>query len=251
MKAVNLIPVEARKSRGGASSSSQLKVPTFALLGALAAALVLVTLYVLSSNTVAQRTAQLSTLQAQVSQAQAEASRLGSYEKFAQIARTRLQTVSGIASTRFDWHTALSDLSKVMPSDTSLQSLAGTVAPGAGNGGGSAGGAGSAGGLRGDIAVPAFALVGCTKSHRDVARLMSRLRLIRGVTRVTLGDAAESDATQAASSSVTQGSSGGAQGCGPNSPTFDLVVFFTSLPGAGPNGATSVPTTTSTRGGAR
>jgi Tfp pilus assembly protein PilN len=241
VKAVNLIPADARKGGGGASSSVQLA--TYGLLGVLAAALALVTLYVLASNSISDRTAELTTLRAEVTQAQSEVARLGSYTQFQQLARTRIQTVESIAATRFDWHAALSDLSKVVPANTSLQSLVATAAPGASGGGGG----GSAGGLRSDIPAPAFELTGCTSSQEDVARLMSRLRLINGVTRVTLGSSQKSQATQGGTP-IASASGGSPQGCGSNKPVFDLVVFFGPLPGAGPAGATSLGTATTSGG---
>ena len=119
MKAVNLIPADARKNRGS-NAPSAVRVPTYALLGVLAAALALVTAYVLTGNTISSRQAKVNTLQTEVTQAQAQAAKLGSYGKFAQIAQTRLQTVTGIAATRFDWHVALADLSEVVPANTTL-----------------------------------------------------------------------------------------------------------------------------------
>jgi Tfp pilus assembly protein PilN len=204
----------------------------------LAAALALVTVYVLTGNTIADRTSQLNNLQTEVAQAQAQAAKLGNFGRFAQIAHTRLQTVAGIAATRFDWHTALSDLSEVVPANTSLQTLSGTVAPGTNTGGGS-----GSGNLRGDITSPALELTGCTASQDDVARLMSRLRLIDGVTRVSLSSSQKSSSGGAGAS--------GATGCGANGANFNMVVFFKALPGAGPNGATSITgaTTTTTPGG--
>jgi Tfp pilus assembly protein PilN len=240
VKAVNLIPADARKARSGGPSSG-LRIPTYALLGVLAAALALVTVYVLTGNTIRNRQAQLSTLQTQVSEANAQASRLGSYGKFAQIAQTRLQTVAGIASTRFDWHTALADLSQVVPANTSLQSLSGTVAPGATTGGGN-GGSGTGGGLRSAEQTPALELVGCTHSQDDVARLMSRLRLIDGVTRVTLSASQKAGAVAVSANGTTAG-------CGSGAANFDMVVFFKTLPGAGPTGATSIPSVTTTTPG--
>jgi Tfp pilus assembly protein PilN len=239
MKAVNLIPADARKNRSGPSNA--VRVPTYALLGLLAATLALVTVYVLTGNTIADRKAQLSSLQNQVAQAQARASRLGDYGRFAQVAHTRLQTVAGIAATRFDWHEALSDLSQVVPANTSLQTLSGTVAPGASTGGGG----GGSSNLRSDLPVPALELGGCTASQDDVARLMSRLRLIDGVTRVSLGSSQKTAAGLG-------GSSTGTVGCGSGATNFDMVVFFKPLPGAGPNGATSITpgATTTTQGGA-
>jgi hypothetical protein len=94
--------------------------------------------------------------------------------------------------------------------------------------------------------VPALELTGCTKSQDDVARLMSRLRLINGVTRVTLGDAQKQNG--AAGATAGTGGASGSQGCPANAPTFDLVVFFKPLPGATATGAG--PTTTTGTGGA-
>src|SRR5207302_4500198 len=138
----------------------------------------------------------------------------------------------------FDWYRALSDLSKVVPANTSLQSLAGTVAPGASTAGTGSGGSSSS--LRGAVSAPAFELTDCTKSQDDVARLMSRLRLVNGVTRVTLGSAQKPGGvtgTAAVSSSTT------ASGCGTNAPSFDCLAFFQPLPDAGLTGVTSASAT--------
>jgi Tfp pilus assembly protein PilN len=236
MRAVNLVPAESRGRNRGPSTGMQ--VPVFVLLGFLAAAVVLVTVYVFAGNSISSRTAKLSSLKTQVAQEQAAASRLGEFSKFSSLAQTRIGTVRSIASARFDWHTALVNLSQVVPADTTLQSIVGTVVPGASAGGG---GAGSA--LRSDVVAPAFELAGCTANQDDVARLMSRLRLINGVTRVSFSD---SQITGTAAPS----SSGSSQGCAANAPTFDLTVFFTPIANAGAQGVTSISgTTTSTTGG--
>lgn len=242
MKAVNLIPKDARRGRipaGGLGIS-----PSYAVLGLLAIGLVFVVVYVLTSNTISDRKAKLASVQAQLSAQQAVAARLNKYVQFEQLAQTRVQTVRSIAAARFDWYQALTDLSKVVPADTSLQSLTGSVAPGASTSA-SGGGGGQASALRTDESVPAFELTGCTKSQDDVARLMSRLRLINGVTRVTLGDTQKEG-----SSGAGTGSAGATGGCGPNGPSFDLIVFFSPLPGAGPTGVTTVPSTPAGTGAA-
>lgn len=235
MRAVNLIPSDAR--RGGSTDIRSLRGPGSAVVGLLGVVLILVTLYVLASNDVSDRQGQLAGLQQQLAQTQAEASKLGGYTQFAKLAQARVQTVKAIASSRFNWQQALSDLSRVVPANTSLSSLSATVDPSAGAAGA------SSGGLRGDISVPAFELAGCTASQDDVSRLMSRLRLIRGVTRVTLADAVKSGTGTTATS--VSGSSGG--GCGASPSTFSLVVFFeplatvTAAPATGTTG--TIPTT--------
>lgn len=224
MKAVNLVSGASRRAGGG---SSGLRLPAYAFVGFLAGVLLLVTMTVLASNTIAARKAQISQLQAEVSSKQAVASQLGNYAQFAAVARSRVATVRSIAATRFDWHSVLSQLARVVPANTSLLSLTATVAPGATAGQG-AGGGSSAGGLRSAISNPAFELTGCATNQDDVARLMSRLRVIEGVTRVTLGSSVKAE---------DGGSTGGTTGCTSNQAAFDVVVFFSPLAGAGPTGA--------------
>lgn len=243
MRAVNLIPADSRGGSRSRGPSTGMQIPAYVLLGFLAAALALVTVYVLTNNSISSRTAQLSNLKTEVAQEQAAVARLGEFTKFSSLAQTRISTVQSIAAARFDWHGALTDLAKVIPANTTLQSVIGTVVPGANSGGTGSGGTGS---LRSDITAPAFELSGCTRSQDDVAQLMSQLRLINGVTRVTISDSQMSNSTAAPSGS------GSAQGCGANAPNFDLVVFFSPVANAGADGVTSVTgvssTTTSTGG---
>jgi Tfp pilus assembly protein PilN len=244
MRAVNLIPVDSRgRSRG---PSTGMQVPVYLLLGVLAAAVALVTVYVLTGNSISSRQATLASLQSQVAQEQAAAARLGEFTKFSQLAQSRIGTVQSIAAARFDWHSALADLAKVVPANTTLQSVVGTVVPGASSGG-SAGGGGGGTGLRSAIAAPAFELSGCTANQDAVARLMSQLRLINGVTRVSFSSSQES--------SASAGGSGSAQTCVNNAATFDIVVFFQPVANAGASGVTSVAgfasSSTATTGGAK
>jgi Tfp pilus assembly protein PilN len=239
VKAVNLIPTESK--RGGRAPSAP-KGPGVALIALLVIALAFVTVYVLTSNTIKNRTAQLATVRSQVTVAQAAATRLTNYANFVKLADSRSATVKQIASQRFGWNTALSDLSKVVPANTSLESLLGTVSPAAtvnGAGGSTSGSAIGTGALRGSISNPAFEIKGCTASQDDVAKLMSRLRLINGVTRVTLADSMKQDGGTAGAS-VAATSTSGSTSCPATWPTFDLVIFFSPLPGASAN-ASAVP----------
>jgi Tfp pilus assembly protein PilN len=233
MKAVNLIPHDSRRRgiagvQAGAGSS-------YALIGLLVLAVLFVTIDVLTANTISHRKAKLAAVNAQTVSAQALATRLQPYATFAQLAQARTSTVRTIAAARFNWQGALVDLARVVPANTSLSAVNGSVAPGAGSGGS------TSGELRGDISVPAFELAGCTRTQDDVATLMSRLRLISGVTRVSFEDAQKSgSATSGASPSSTSGTAG----CPANSPTFDIVVFFQPMPSAGPDGVVSAGSTT-------
>jgi Tfp pilus assembly protein PilN len=226
MRAVNLIPRDARRS-GISPSLGKLGAAHF-VLALMAVALVFVTAYVLTSNTVSQRKSQLAGLKSQVSHMQAEVARLQSYAQFEKLAQTRAQTVREIASSRFDWHGALSDLSKVVPANTSLQSLVATVSPTTSSGAST--GAATGGAVRGAIDAPAFELKGCTGNQDEVAQLMSRLRLVDGVSRVTLEDSSKPNAGTSGSGTSSVSTTG--QGCPAKGPTFDMVVFFQPIAGA-------------------
>ncbi len=243
MRAVNLIPSGSSRSSLNAQA---LRGPGPAVVAVLAVILGMVTMYVLASNNVAQRKAELASLNQQVAQTQAQTGALAKYAQFTQLAQSRVQTVRDIAVSRFDWAKTMTDLAEVVPANTTLQSLSASVDPSATASGASSGG----GGLRSDIDVPAFELVGCTGSQDDVASLMSRLRLIDGVTRVTLSDSVK-NGTGVAPGTSTGGS---AVPCGAGSATFDLVVFFnapagapaTSAPGTVPSSTPTTPSTTTT-----
>jgi Tfp pilus assembly protein PilN len=251
MRAVNLLPSDSQRGGGPGGLSLGHLGPVHVVLGVLVILLAYVTLYVLTGNTISQRKSQLAALHLQVSQEQAQITRLTSFTQFEKLAQQRADTVRQIAASRFDWHGALSDLSKVMPANASLESLTATVAPGASvsGAGGSAGGASS---VRPDVNAPAFELKGCTATQDDVARLISRLRLINGVQRVTLEDSSKSTGeggtTGTSSTSSSTGAGAPQGGCAGNGPTFDMVVFFQPLPGApassGSSSAAGAPVTT-------
>jgi Fimbrial assembly protein (PilN) len=129
------------------------------------------------------------------------------------MAETRIQTINDLASSRFDWEQALRDVSRAIPSDVTLTSFTGTVASGAS--GGST--------VRSAISAPAVELKGCTPTQKNVATLMSRLRTVDGVTRVSLSKSLKPAMTPTA----TVTTSPDVEVCpGRRAPSFELVVFF-------------------------
>ena len=231
MRAVNLIPADQR--RGSAPGRTGNAV--YVLLGGLAAVAVGVGVLVLTGNQIKDRRGELSRTQVEATSVEAEAQALKPYADFAQLKTKRIETVQQLAGSRFDWPQVLRDLSRAMPSSAWVTTFTGTVAPGVGVEGG-----GGGSGLRGALPVPAFELNGCANTQTDVARMMTRLRLIEGVTRVSLGSSEKSGAT---SSGPTGGGSSG--GCTGDEPQFDVVVFFENQTPTTPSaagGATAAPT---------
>jgi Tfp pilus assembly protein PilN len=243
VRAVNLVPRDGRRRGGGGGPSLGRLGPVHFVLVALVIVLAYVTVFVVTNNTISERKSQLASLRQQVDTQQAAIARFMAYTQFEKLAQQRAQTVQQLAAGRFDWHGALTDLSKVMPTDASLQSLLATAAPGdsVSGAGGSTASSAVGGGVRGDIDAPAFELKGCASSQDDVARLMSRLRLINDVQRVTLEDSTKPTATSAASAGASPPSAGASStGCSGNAATFDMVVFFEPQPEA--SGSTSINT---------
>jgi Tfp pilus assembly protein PilN len=211
VRAVNLIPSDV----AGASRSS---AGPLLLLGGLALLLVLVTVQVLTGNTIKERRSELASVQRERADAQAQADATRPYRVFAALARARVETVRQLGSARFDWHRAFDDLSTVIPDDVWLSSLTGTVTTGVSVAGGESGGASA---LRSAIPNPAIELSGCTVDHEGVVRLVSRLRLLRSVQRVSLADSSKN-------------AGGDCQHGHASFPAFHLVVFFAPIPAVEP-----------------
>jgi len=227
MRAVNLLTPELRTAPDGKGSSGPAEPVTpggigaFMLLGALALIVAGLAGYVLSNNTIKERKVALAQVSSRSAATVATANNLKQYADFETVAKKRAGTVQALAAARFDWEQALRDISRAMPHDVSLSSLDGNVAGGTGTAASSTGGTSQS---------PSINLKGCTKSQTAVATLMSRMRTVEGVTRVTL---ARSDKGQAAAGAAgsTPGAAGaagsGANSCGKGSPpAFEMALFF-------------------------
>ena len=220
MRAVNLLTPELRSAQKGTGAPKPSVMETsggigaFAILGALALCVAAVAGYVLAGNTVKERTATLASVSAKNDATVKRAADLKPYADFQTLAQDRVSTVQALASARFDWEQSLRDLSRALPSDVYLSSVEGDV--------GGTSGSGPSSGVRSAISSPAISLAGCTRSQPAVASLMSRLRNIQGVTRVSLSKSDKPDAVPAGA-----GAGQTISPCGKGTPpSFELVVFF-------------------------
>lgn len=222
MRAVNLIPAEGGRAGGGG-------LGPYVLLGVLGLLLAGAIAYVLTNNSIVERRSELASLERQAHAAQAQAEATRPYREFAALATARVRTVRDLGRARFDWHRAFAELARVIPDDVWLTSLLGTVTPEV-----TVEGAGSASTstLRAALPNPAIELVGCTSSHTGVARLISRLRLMSDVVRVSLADSAKVDGGTGggAGAAAPGGDSGDCRNGIPTIAQFGLVVFFDPVP---------------------
>jgi Tfp pilus assembly protein PilN len=252
MKAVNLLPNEQRgsiktTSVAATSAPGGTVFGAWVVLGVLAFALAATAAYVLTTNTIKDRKAELARVSAEATQVQAKAAALQSFADFKSLADQRVATVKGLASSRFDWEKTLTDLSRALPSDVHLNNLTGSTGTTTGS---------STSGASAAVAAPSIAMTGCTSSQVGVAKLMSRLRNVRGVTRVTLGSSTKDAGT--GTTGVAAASTDG-QDCPKGSPpAFDVTIYFEraavvagaapnlapTAPGAAQPGGTTAPSTT-------
>lgn len=218
MRAVNLIPSEQQRGAGGAAGKSG--GGAYIMLGALALLVVLAATYVVSNKSLTDKRTQLADVTQQAEAAEAKAQALTSYTKFAAIRQKRVDTVTQLASSRFDWAHALREVARVLPQNAWLTSLSGTTSTSV-----SIDGGGGSSSMRSSLNVPAIIINGCTTSQQAVAKLITRLRLIDGVQRVTLEDSTKAQQQAGASGSSTS-TGGDCRGGHAKYPIFNVDVFF-------------------------
>jgi Tfp pilus assembly protein PilN len=241
MRAFNLIPPEERGGAGGGAGKSD--GGAFVVLGLLGVLAIFALLYGVARHDISSRRSQVAILTAQAQQAQAQAMKLAPYVSFMALREQRMQAVSQLVDSRFDWAHAFHELGRVLPKDASLSSLSGTI--GSTTGATTSSSAAPAGAATSAAvasatppgSVPTFTLSGCATSQTEVALTLDHLRLIDGVSEVTL-----QSSTKAASGS---GAGGGAGGCTGSDPVFTMQITFEPLPSAAATGSASATSTAS------
>jgi hypothetical protein len=251
MRAVNLIPSEQRT--GGAVGAGRSEGAAYAVMVVLGGFAVLAFLYGRANHQISSNRAQAATLTAQAQRAQAEASRLAPYTSFIALREQRMNAVSDLVDSRFDWAHVFHEFGRVLPAQVSVSSLTGTIAGSAPSGAAAAGApagtpaassaapaapaaassgapASAAGSAVATVtsatppgSVPTFTLTGCATSQPAVALMLERLRLIDGVSGVTLQSSTKG-------SSAGAGGGGGGGGCAAGQPAYTVQVVFDALP---------------------
>jgi Tfp pilus assembly protein PilN len=227
VRPVNLVPQDQRRrtpSDGGGKSAH-------IALGVLGVLLAMVVGYVLTSNTVTERQNETEAARVEADRLEAKIAQKGNFSDFASIAQTRMQSVAGVAASRFDWERFMRELARVIPADSWLQSADASTT-------GDAVAAGTTTGTPAPASTsatgsPSANLVGCTPSQSDAARLMVRLRQLNRVEDVQLGSSTKEEASTGAA---------GIESCG-GGYKFDLTLKFSPAAPAGeaPRGEARVP----------
>lgn len=213
MRPVNLIPPEERI---GERSAARTGPVAYLVVGALVLALLGVAASVLTDNQISDRESESLVLKGQVTAAQARADSLAAYTAFHAVREARSATISGLAESRFDWQRVIRELSLVIPQDVWLTNLTGTVSPAVQV----VDDAAVVG--RETVAGPALELSGCAPGQEAVARFVTVLRDIEGVTRVAVPKSSLPGSSSEGSSSSCQTRNFIAE--------FQIVVAFDAAP---------------------
>jgi Tfp pilus assembly protein PilN len=225
MRAVNLIPTEQRRAKATGSKSGG----AYVICGVLGALVLMAVGYVLVGNQVNENKTRAAAASQEADRLEAQARQLGDFTDFSQIKDTRLASVQGVASTRFDWERLMRELALVMPEGSWLQSANASVS---GVGDATTTSASAAAAAAATPAQPGLKLVGCTPRQSEVARMMVRLRELHRVTDVALNESSQEQIGQPASLAS----------CG-SLYKFDITVTFGAVASSGeaPRGAARVP----------
>ena len=161
-----------------------------------------------------------------------EANRLAAYIQFQTLHEQRLATISSLADSRFDWERVMHELALVLPHDVWLTDLSASASSTDG------GATGDSGSLRSAIPGPALSLTGCATGQEAVARFVTALKDIDGVTRVGVESSELPDeeegapAAKAAKVKRWRRNEGGSGECQTRDfiASFSLVVAFDAAP---------------------
>lgn len=215
MRPVNLIPPEERPGERRPMRGGPL---AYVIVGALAAAVIGVTVLAVTGNQISESKAEIAQLKSETAAIEARAQALDAYTQFHSVSEQRTATITSLADSRFDWQRVMHELALVLPSDVWVTNLTGTASPSV-----SVDGAGGIA-LRSTIPGPALEITGCATNQSSVARFIQALKEIDGVTRVGV---------QGSSMSGTgSSSSSGSTTCETDSPVaqFQMVVAFDAAP---------------------
>jgi Tfp pilus assembly protein PilN len=241
MRAVNLIPAEQRS--GSAVGAGRSEGAAYAVIAVVAGIAVLALLYGMARHDISSRRDKIASVTVRAQQAQAAASQLAPFTSFIALREQREQTVAQLVDSRFDWAHAFHEFGRVLPTRVSISSLSGSIGsttstsaaapapatrptptttagtglPSSPGAAGTAAAAAPASSATPPGSVPTFTLTGCATSQPVVAEMLERLRLIDGVSDVTLQSSTKSSAT-----------SGGS--CPAESPVFSVQITYDALP---------------------
>ena len=221
MRPVNLLPARYRPRKPGAADSKS----AYVALGALAALVLAVFVYVMTANSVSSKNSQIAETQQQIAAADAQSVTLEGFGDFAGIKEARLAAVKGLATSRLDWERLFRELAHVLPDGVWLTKFGAQA--GATDGGGELG--------------PTANLEGCAESHERIADAMIRLRELHVAEDVELTSTAAGEGEGDAPTGAASGGVSGENSCGRFYTFAVAVTMALPAPALGTETAEAVP----------
>ena len=214
MRRLNLLPAELRPRGGNVRHS------TYAVLGGLLAATLLMTLYWFVQSGANATANKIDNLHKETTAAKEDAASLGPYAAFSAMKDARARSIRVVADTRFDYERLTRELTRILPEHVWITGLtvgpteldpeegADPVAPPASEG------------------ALTVSLSGCAPDQPTVADTLDRLTALTGATSVDLGASGDGSVSgsNGGGSSAIQTSSGGSGGCTGSSLSFSATV---------------------------
>lgn len=222
MRAVNLLPVRDRV-KGPAVVSDRASHAVLAGLGVLLLAVLAV---VLTQNQITDRTNRIAQAKQEQQAAEQRSAKLGAFGQFAQVKRTRVESISTLAKERFDYERLMRELALVLPKGTWLSEVS-AASSGSPEGSASAAPAPDAAGAA--AGGPSVKLTGCAKSQSTVAEAMVRLHQLHRAEDVELADSSRSEDATSGQTGASSDSALTSGGCGKRY-SFDTTVTFAPGP---------------------
>jgi Tfp pilus assembly protein PilN len=213
MRPVNLLPQSARPYVASGSAGKG----AYIIVGALAAMVLAVAGYVLTTNKITSHKNEIAQAQQETQAAQSKSAGLEKYAEFNAVAQTRMSSVGSLAVNRIDYERMLQETARVLPAGVWINSLD------AESSGGTS--ASSSSTTTPAATTPSMHLNGCAPSQKSVATTLVRLRAIHGSDDVQLNDSAKT--LQLAPGTGASATAVGGGGCG-NGVTFDIMVNLTN-----------------------
>jgi len=238
MRAINLIPPDARRGDGGPMRAGAV---SYVVIGALALALLGVIALGFTSKQISDRESEVASLEQELQAATERAQSLSQFASFRAVQESRTATVASLAQSRFDWERVMNELALVIPEDVWLIQLGGSVSPAVEVEDG------PEIDIRGTIPGPALELIGCATSQDEVAAFVADLEDIDGVTRVGVASSQRPEDDPQAAGATDTAAAGGDSATGEVDECrtrefitkFEIVVAFDAVPT--PPTATTAP----------
>lgn len=202
MRPINLLPPRYQRARATGKRSGI----AYAAVGIMAVLLLMLVLYVVTTNGISDAHDQTAKAKAEQQTADARVADLQAFGDFASMKASRETAVEGVADARFDYERVMREMALVLPHNTYLTNFTAATSGDSSAASGAAATTTAAG--TATSSGPSLTVNGCAPSHQGVATAVVRLRQLHDVTDVNLSNSTKGGGAGATGSSASSGGAG-------------------------------------------